>query len=608
MSNTAPIPAEQETTQTFELDRLKTIYREWKSGTDAARKSAEQCFDYYDNRQLSPEMIKALRKRKQPEIFINRIAPAIDGILGVLEQGQADPRAFPRNEEDQDASEVATDSLRYVADKSRWQRVKLKGSKNYLLGGIAACIVEIDQDRDPKPRIIRFQEFIYDPHSQDEDFEDAYGMGIAKWMYVDALKAFMPGVEIDLDAAAFGTTISFDDDDKPSSMWVDRKKKRVMVVELYLNQGGWKQVIFYGGGILHQGDSPYMDEGGEDRPPRPCNPIIAQSCKIKRDNDRYGPAEAMVPIQDEVNMRRSRGLNMVNSRQVRITEPSGPDISMDLVREEAARPDGILPYGVEAVQASDIASGQFQLLAESKAELERMGPNPAVLGQSANSASGRAQLVRQQAGLTELTPSLGGIEDWELRVYRRMWGCIKQWWTDQKTIRVTDDIGAAKFLMVNEEVAEEVPAIVQGPDGQPMVGTQRIVKEVKNRPAEMDMDIIIDATADTANVQQEQFAELAKLAAAYPQDVTFDDLLEASNLPHKRELIEKRAARKQEAEGQQPPVDPRMEADAANKTAQANLNAAKADGQELENKMNAIGAAHLIDAVPDIDNQAVVNA
>ena len=590
---------------TFELERLKTLYREWKSGTETARRNAEQCFDYYDNRQLSPTQIATLRKRKQPEIFINRIAPAIDGILGVLEQGQADPRAFPRNEEDQDASEVATDSLRYCADKSRWQRVKLKGSKNYLLGGIGACIVEMDHDRDPKPRIIRFQEFIYDPHSQDEDFEDAYGMGIAKWMYIDAIKAWMPNAEVDLDSAASGSTVSFDDDDKPSQMWVDRKKKRLMIVELYINEGGWKQVIFYGGGILYQGDSPYMDEGGEGREPKPCNPIIAQSCKIKRDNDRYGPAEAMVPIQDEVNMRRSRGLNMVNSRQVRITDPNGPEMSLDTVREEAARPDGVLPYGVEAVQASDIASGQFQLLAESKAELERMGPNPAVLGQSAASSSGRAQLVRQQAGLTELTPSLGGIEDWELRVYRRMWGCIKQFWTDQKTVRVTDDVGAAKFLMVNEEVAEDVPAIVQGPDGQAMVGTQRVVREIKNRPVEMDMDIIIDTTADTANVQQEQFAELAKLAAAYPQDVTFDDLLDASSLPHKRELIEKRQARKQEAQQQQPPVDPRIEADVAVKSTQAAVNAAKADGMQLENKMNAIGAAHLIDAVPDIDNNLV---
>jgi hypothetical protein len=107
-------------------------------------------------------------------------------------------------------------------------------------------------------------------------------------------------------------------------------------------------------------------------------------------------------------MRRSKLLHLANSRQVRVTQEAGADANV--IREEAARPDGVLPVGVEPTNTADMTQGQIVLLQESKAELERMGPNPAVLGQSNNSASGRAQLVRQQAGLTELTPALGGIE------------------------------------------------------------------------------------------------------------------------------------------------------------------------------------------------------
>jgi hypothetical protein len=235
-------------------------------------------------------------------------------------------------------------------------------------------------------------------------------------------------------------------------------------------------------------------------------------------------------------------LHLANSRQVRITDQS-LDVGAETIREEAARPDGVLPFGVEPSLTADMQQGQVLLLQESKAELERMGPNPAVLGQSNADASGRAQLVRQQAGLTELQVALGGIEDLTLRVYRRMWERIKQFWTEPKTVRVTDEIGAAKFLMVNEPIAHQ--GIVMGPNG-PQVGMQ--VVGYNNRPSEMDMDIIIDAVADTANVQQEQFAELVRLAQVYgPQEVPFDDLLEASNLPKKRELLEKREARRQEA-------------------------------------------------------------
>lgn len=578
--------------ETFDLAMLKKLYQEARDNTATARKDAELALDYYDGKQWTSAQIKVLRKRKQPEIWVNRIAPAVNGILGVLEQGQADPRAYPRNAEDQDASEVATDSLRYAADKARFQRIKLQAAKAYLIGGIGAIIVEVDEQGDPAPRVIRQGEFLYDPHSRDYDFEDARFMGVAKWMYVDALKALYPEADIDPDSIS-PTSVTFDDEDKPQSSWSDPKRNRVLVVEMYIDKGGWKRVVFYGGGVLDAGPSPYLDERG-----RPTNPIVAQSCNVDRDNGRYGIVKGMVPIQDEINMSRSRALHMLNSRRVRITDPIGPDQDANTIREEAARPDGVLPFGVQADDNGDLTQWQFQRMQESKSELERMGPNPAVLGQSASSASGRAQLVRQQAGLTELTPVLGGIEDMELRVYRQMWERIKQFWTDEKTVRVTDDIGAAKFLKVNEPIVREVQGIVMGPDGQPQIGMQQVVVGVKNRPAEMDMDIIIDAVADTANVQQEQFTELVKLAGIYgPQEVPFDDLLEASNLPKKRELIEKRESRKQEAmqmqQQMQPPPDPRVEAEVQAKGAKAALDAAKAEGQQLQNQADGFALTHM---------------
>lgn len=532
----------------MELDRLKRLYRESRDNTDKSRKKAELAQDYYDNKQWTSEQIKTLRKRKQPEIWINRIAPAVNGILGVLEQGESDPRAFPRNGDDQAASEVATDALRYASENARWGRTKLSAAKTYLIAGIGAVIVEVDEKRDPMPRTIRHGEFIYDPHSRDPDFEDARYMGVAKWMYCDLVKAQYPQADID-PLALSPEGLQWDDEDKPQDVWTDSKRNRMLVAELYVNEGGWQRVVFWGGGILEESASPYTDEDG-----RPSNPIVAQSCFVDRDNGRYGIVDAMIPIQDEINMRRSRLLHLANSRQVRITDVTGPEQDADVIRTEAARPDGVLPAGVEPAPTGDMQAGQIQLLLESKAELERMGPNPAVLGQGNADASGRAQLVRQQAGLTELTPALGGIEDLELRVYRQMWARIRQFWDEPKMIRVTDDIGSPKFLMVNEPVVQQVPAIVQGPDGQPVVGMQEVVVEVKNRPSEMDMDIIIDSVPDTANIQQEQFAELVKLAGIYgPQEVPFEDLLEASSLPKKRQLIEKRQARQEEAmQGQQP--------------------------------------------------------
>lgn len=549
----APEPVPQD-----KLEVYKKMFAQAREGTLDSRRLNQVSFDYYDNKQWTSEEIRALRKRKQPEIWTNRIQPAVDGILGVLEQGQTDPRGLPRNGQDMAAAEIATDSLRYAAERARWPRTKLGASKDFLIGGTGAVIVGVDDQGDPWPRQIRWEEFFADPHSRDADYEDARYMGIAKWMYVDLVKDwFKLADDVDVKDFASGSQLAFDesDEDKPKTIWADRKNNRVLVVEMYHNDKGWKRCVFHGGAVLEYGDSPYLDEGQPGRPPRPMNPIVAQSCYVDRENQRYGVVRSMVPIQDEINMRRSRALHAANTRRVRQTDMNAAG-DVNTVRDEAARPDGVIPFGWDVVGNDDIWSAQMALLQESKSEIERKGPNPAVLGRQGADSSGKAQLIRQQAGLIELTPALGGIADLELRVYRQMWARIRQFWTEPKWVRVTDDIGAPKFLQVNEQRVTG-RQVVMGPDGQPTI--QPII-EVVNRPAEMDMDIIIDATPDTANLQQEQFQELVRLAGIYgPTEVPFDDLLEASSLPKKRQLLEKRQSRQQQQTQQ--PLNPMQQAD-----------------------------------------------
>jgi hypothetical protein len=576
----------------MELADLKKLYREARDNTDKVRRAASTAFKYYHRKQLSAEQKRVLRERKQPEIFVNRIRPAVNGLLGVLRQGETDPRAFPRNNPDLGAAEIATDSLRYASDNCRWPRTKERASSDYLIAGIGAVIVEVDAKLDPRPRQIHYDEFLYDPHSRDPDFADARYLGVAKWMYTSAAQKLYPEAELDISALS-PVSVMAEDDDKPEGMiWHDTKRNRLMMVELYVNDDGWQRVVFWGGGVLEDAPSPYHDEEGA-----PTCPIEAQACYIDEDNERHGIVDDMLPVQDEINMRRSRMLHLANSRQVKINDVNVPQTGSEELRKEAARPDGVLPFGVDSVQLGDQSVAQLQLLQESKSEIERMGPNPAVLGQSNKDASGRAQLVRQQAGLTELQVAIAGIEDLELRVFQQMWMRIRQFWKEEKLIRVTDDIGAPKFMTVNEPVVQEIPAIIQGPNG-PEIGMQQQVVEVKNRPADMDMDIIIDATPDTANIQAEQFAELVKLAGIYgKEEVPFDDLLEASNLPRKRELIEKRKTRKEEAQQGQGPqqgmAQTAFETDVAAKQAKTALDQAKADGENLDNRMNAFAATQL---------------
>lgn len=551
-------PAEK----TYDLATLKRYFEDARDLTYDARKQSQIDQDYYDGHQWTADERNVLRKRKQPDNVFNFVGLTIDGTLGVLKRGATDPRAFPRNPQDEDSADVASKSLRFIADYNRFDSLKLDAALDYLIQGTMAAITEVDEDRKVTVTHIRWEEFFYDPRSRRKDFADARYMGVAKWQYADDLARMYPekATEINMslrEGAPISIDETFEDRPKEQTTWIDQKKRRLMTVELYHNEGGWRRCVFTAAGVLMEGESPFVDEKG-----RPTNPIEAQSCFVDRENNRYGMVRRMRGPQDEINKRHSKLLHELSNRQVREGQPGAVgEHGLTVIREEAARPDGVLPYGIEPVQRSDITSGQAALLGEGKSMMERMGPSPEMLGRQNASSSGRAQLVRQEAGLTELAIIYGGVEDWELRIYRQMWARARQFWKEPMFIRVTDDEGAPEFVQLNQPQMGP-PEVVMDPEtGVPTI--QPRILGYENAIAELDVDITIDSVPDTANIQAEQFQQLVELAKVYPQEVTFDDLLELSAMPNKRQLMEKRKARQEQAmqtQQQNPAMQMQMQA------------------------------------------------
>ena len=556
------------------LSSLKRMLDESRSALEKPRTESLRARDYYDGKQLSTTQRNVLKKRKQPETIRNRIGPAIDGVLGLLEQAKVDPRAYPRNPQDEESADVATKCLQYVADQNRFHKMKLDCADNHLVEGACALIVEADDNGDVKLNQIRFEEFFYDPYARQADYADARYMGVAKWMYARDLARLFPDFETEIYSTINASTVIAGDvtwDDKPDSLipWIDKKMKRLMVVEMYHREGQWMRSLFCAAGVLQSDVSPYVDDNGE-----PMNPIEASSCFINRELERYGLAARMISLQDELNARASRGLHLLNSRQLYVNDPDRPpEVDANTARAEAAKADGVLPAGYAVSPTTDMASGNLSVMQEVSQSLDRLAPTPAILGRAdGSSQSGRSRLVLQQAGMTEIARPLGRFEDWENRVYRQIWLRIKQFWTAQKYIRVTDEEGAPEFLQINEpiyarqpltlpdgsvavnpETGEPMtqvvmqPQMVPGPDGrpqvdpmgQPVVQMAPVVIGYDNRVADMDMDVVVDTVPDTANLAVEQFQMLSQLAQAYgPEKVPFEVLLELSSLPNKRQVKE----------------------------------------------------------------------
>jgi hypothetical protein len=541
-----------------ELSDYRKMFDDFRNTTQDNRSQCLIDIDYYDGHQLSTDERALLKARGQPDIVINRTRVAINGILGVTARARSEPRCWPRTPNDEDSADVATDCLRYIGQKNRFNYMRVDLYKDMLLAGTAAVLIIPDQDKEIKYIQIRWEEFFCDPRSRRPDCKDARYMGIAKWMFTDTVAALYPDFGEDLEDAGgggvgnggLGGIIDESFEDRPNDVgtWIDNRNRRIMVVELYHKwKGTWHKCVFYGGGVLEEGVSPYLDEKK-----RPDCPIEARSAYVDRNNNRYGAIRDMRDIQDEINKRRSKLLFHISSSQIQAEDPSAIETDPDEARKEAARPDGVIPLGWKKVSTTDMSQGQMQLLAESKSEMERMGPNPAVLGRQGSDSSGRALLTRQQAGLVELAVLFDGLEDLELRVYRQAWARAKQFWTDKMFIRVTDDIESPRFLEVNQPMgAPQIDPSTGQPmvdgQGQPVLGEPQFDPETgesafgyKNKVADMDVDIIIDTTPETATLMQEQLNELMKLVGSnpgYAAEVPFEVMLQMTPIPRKRELI-----------------------------------------------------------------------
>lgn len=543
---------------------LEQMVREFEAAEDAtaeSRKLAERDADYFHEKQWTAEEKSALEKRGQPAVTFNRIKRKVNSLQGIEKQTRKDPKAFPRNPDDEDAARAATDALRFVCEDTRWDDKRSEAALELAIQGTCAVMVGVRQTAkgiDPDIKRIAWDRFYYDPHSCEFDFADAKFLGVVVWMDLDDALATYPDAKDVLTDTWKQSQGSDTYDDRPKwQMWADHKRRRVRVCEHYYSEGGtWKFCIFTRGGfVVEPQDSPYQGEDGQ-----PECPIKAVSLYVDRDNNRYGEVRTMIGPQDEINKRRSKALHLINQRQVRVSPVVSDDPNS--IRKELARPDGIIvgeAGDVEILPTNDMASANLQLLQEAKAEIDLLGPNAALAGKNEAQMSGRAIMAQQQGGMVESATYLDRIKTLSLAVYRSVWCRIRQFWKEERWVRVTDNEMNVRFVGLNRpvtalqamakqmgvskdnleqvppEVRQQLEAIAQDPRAQQIVGYE-------NNVTELDVDIIIDEGIDTPTVQAEQFDTLVKMlpvlgpAAASPEVLKL--VIQASQLRDKDKLLE----------------------------------------------------------------------
>lgn len=556
----------------------KEQVEEYLNDTEEARHMAQKCRDYYDGKQWTAEEVEKLRQRRQAPIVVNRIQPKIDGMIGLYEIQRTDPKALPRTKKHEEAAQAATDALRYVVDNTKFQRsTRLDVAEDFFVEGIGAVLVDARRKKDDveiQIKQIPWDRFYYDPHSRQRDFKDARFMGIWLWMDLDDVPITFPGAKVKWEELEEGTAFTDETtEDRPRwRMNTGTGTKRIRIAQHFFREKGvWKMTVFCGDVvIIKPKESPFIDEDG-----LPMNPIEAVSAKVDRNNERYGEVKGLISQQDELNHRRSKFLHMNSTRQTYGNDAAIQDVPA--AKSELQKPDGHLKINGDAqfgkdfgiLTTNDMSQAQFMLYQDAKQEMDRNGFS-APLGGNVNDRdlSGKAIDKLQQGSAMELKRMYAALSDWEIRVYTQIWDRVKQFWKEEKWLRITDDQDVLQWVGFNTQITvqkylakiiedKSVPLKERQQNEQILqflMQTQnpklQEVVDIQNNIAETDVDITFTQSFDTANIQQEQFALLAQFSQS-SQDVDIIDLLEISELRNKKDLIEKIQRRRSESQQMQ---------------------------------------------------------
>ena len=556
------------------VEQLKKQFGEFEDTTSDARALSEKCRDYRDLKQWTPDQMAELARRKQAPLVIPKIPEKVDFLVGLELQQRTDPRALPRTQEHEGAADAVTDALRYVADNTEFdQTASDVFEQGLLVEGYAGCIIEPVLKKDTQSgedrveieiNFLPFDRVYFDPASRQRDFKDATYVGLVAWMDMAEAKQRYPKKADELATLQEQCAGTDTFEDKPK--WLDKGRKRVKVCQHYFkHEGVWHVAHFTDGLFLMDAKpSPLLDEAGE-----PECPIELVHGYITRDGERYGLVNSLLGLQDEINHRRSKALHMLSTRQLHyeqgaLTDPRKTADQLKKSDGAVEFPPGTLSEGRAQVHSNmDLAQGQAQLLQDAKQEMDQRGATSLVQDMSRGDLSGSAITRIQKMGTMQMGRLFDAHRHWKKRVYRQVWNRVKQFWDEERWIRVTDDEDKLKWTGLNTPVTvgEALKEKAQEGDQQAQAMLQQMVAtqdprlnqqfEVRNNVAEMDMDVVMAEAPDTLTIQQEQFETMAELAKMYgPEKVPFEIMLELSSLYGKDAVKEKLQGDPQQAQVQ----------------------------------------------------------
>ena len=533
----------------------------------AWRQNASKDYQFREGNHWTPAELADLAERGQPPTIQNEVKPIIDRVHGQFLMTRQTTTFIGRNSpHDDPQANLQADLLRFTDQKTGYEFHESQVALDGLTGGFGVLECGARHDNDGYKCIYQRAENPFhlfpDPFSLEADWSDAKYVQRAKWLDVEdaialwpekesALRGFLHGHEFELhESLGIDPRVV----NESNALYLDKARKRIRPVETWYKRKVRKYIIVTKDGSVsvttplakadldrvfrklpkdtYVSEPLYIDQmwlgvhlGAllihHDRSPYrhtkfPFVPLFADR---KRNGEPFGLARNIVPINEGINKRKSKALNMLSNRRIIAERGALEDPSKAAI--ENAKADGYIEVEPGALSQQkvlfpdnqDIGTSQVALLQDDKASMPRVsGISDESLGMRTEVRSG-AGIARKQSMTNLITnPVIQNLRRFRYERTKLVYELMKEVYTEEMAFQVTDDPDSVRLI--------------------------RLTKDDISKIKERTYDLVITDTPDYTTVREQ---ELEMVMQALPQVATFGPawgkfILELTNLRNKKGL------------------------------------------------------------------------
>lgn len=517
-------------------DMVERVWANWRDAhrhTGEWRDQARESYAFYAGDQWAHEDLQKLRDEQRPPVVFNRIARAINAVIGIEINNRQEIRYIPREQGDAQVNEILSGAAQWVRQGSNAEHEESEAFRDAVICGMGWTDTRLDYERDLDGMIIteRFDPFeaFWDPTARARNLADARWLMRVRDVEREDFARLWPDAKGDFGGAPWDEEI---DDEIVTRQHVypqDAYKRqqggdthgktsvRVCQMQWWEQETVWrvdgiaealseaeyaklaaklkrrriravrqkkrvaKQAFVAGGQILEEGDAPIKESFT-------LKCVTGQ--RDRNNNTWLGLVEAMKDPQRWGNKFFSAAIDIINknSKGGAIAEKASFD-DPKAVEEMWARPDAVIWARPGAVRNNTIIP---KPIAQLPAGIDRLmqwalenvndvvGVSAEMLGIAQRNQPGVLEYQRKQAGMTILAHLFDALRFYRVEQGRALLEFIQTYLSDGRLIRITG---------------------VQGERFVPLVATPGLAR----------YDVIVDEAPSSPNQREKVWAMMAEM-------------------------------------------------------------------------------------------------